>query len=182
VGVAVAVSVQDYLIDHDGVDWSATLAAWSWLLPPRLTLRLVNRLCDLFIIALDGSVQMLDVGGGSLKKLADNRDEFGRLIEEGDNANQWLAIPLVDELVASGLCLQRGQCYGFNVPPSWAESTRPKIVRSCRSRIIWVLTAPSTNSYRASRTARRSSPTWSTGPANKALQRTPLHGAAELGR
>ena len=60
---------------------------------------------------------MLDIGAGTLEKLAASRDDFSRLIDEGDNSNQWLAIPLVDDLVASGLCLQPGQCYGFKVPP-----------------------------------------------------------------
>jgi hypothetical protein len=113
----VATSIHDYLIDHAGVDWPAALAGWSWLIPREFTLWLVNRLCDLFIVTPDGAVLMLDVGVGSLKKLANSRDDFGRLIDEEDNASLWLAIPLVDELVASGLVLQPGQCYGFKVPP-----------------------------------------------------------------
>ncbi len=60
---------------------------------------------------------MLDVGLGTLTKLAESRDEFSRKIDEGDNANQWLAIPLVDELVAADVRLQPGQCYGFKKPP-----------------------------------------------------------------
>jgi hypothetical protein len=109
--------LQDYLIDPEGVDWPGALASWSWLVPPEFTLWMVNRLCDLFIVTEDGSVQMLDVGAGTLRKLAADREEFGRLIDEGDNADVWLAIPLVDELVASGLRLQPGQCYGFRAPP-----------------------------------------------------------------
>ena len=112
-----ATSIHDYLIDHGGVDWPAPLAGWSWLVPPEFTLWLVSRLCDLFIVTPDGAVHMLDVGAGSLKKLADSRDDFGRLIDDEDNASLWLAIPLVDELVATGMDLQPGQCYGFKVPP-----------------------------------------------------------------
>jgi hypothetical protein len=109
--------MEDYLIDPDSIDWSAALAGWSWLIPAEFTLWLVNRLCDLFIVTDDGSVHMLDIGAGTLKRLAANRDEFCRLIDEGNNANEWLAIPLVDRLVASGLLLEPGQCYGFKVPP-----------------------------------------------------------------
>ena len=60
---------------------------------------------------------MFDVGAGTLKKLAESRDDFCRLVDEGENANDWLAIPLVDEMVASGMRLKPGQCYGFKIPP-----------------------------------------------------------------
>jgi hypothetical protein len=109
--------LEDYLINPNGIDWPAALSGWSWLIPSDFTLWLVNRLCDLFIVTDDDSVHMLDVGAGTLKRLAANRDEFCRLIDEGNNANEWLAIPLVDTLVASGLRLHPGQCYGFKVPP-----------------------------------------------------------------
>jgi hypothetical protein len=60
---------------------------------------------------------MLDVGTGALTRLADNRDDFCSKIDEGDNANNWLMIPLVDQLVAAGIHLLPGQCYGFTIPP-----------------------------------------------------------------
>src|SRR5262245_15565216 len=111
------VSVQDYLIDQQGIDWPHVTAAWGWLLPPAFTLWLVNRFCDLFIVPEDGSVQMLDVGAGSLTRLAANREEFCQKIDEDDNANDWLMIPLVDKMVLAGKVLQPGKCYGFIVPP-----------------------------------------------------------------
>lgn len=112
-----AISVADYLIDQSGIDWPKALASWSWVLPPEFTLWLVNRFADLFLVLPDGTVHMLDVGGGTLTKLADNRDDFGAKIDEDDNANQWLMIPLVDDMVAAGVVLQPGQCYGFRTPP-----------------------------------------------------------------
>jgi hypothetical protein len=110
-------SVDDYLIDHSGFDWPSLLAEWAWFLPLELTVWTMNRFGDLFLIMDDGSVQMLDVGGGTLTKLAEDRDDFCRKIEEADNANQWLMIPLVDRVVAAGMKLSPGQCYGFKLPP-----------------------------------------------------------------
>jgi hypothetical protein len=112
-----SISIRDYLIDHAGVDWSKALEPWSWLLSCEFTLWLVNRLCDLFIVTPDGAVHMLDVGGGAFTRLADNREQFAHLIDEDDNANNWLAIPLVNELASAGMLLQPGQCYGFKTPP-----------------------------------------------------------------
>jgi hypothetical protein len=94
------------------------LSGWSWLLPPEFTLWLVNRFADLFVVLPDGSVQMLDVGAGTLAQVADSRDDFCAKIDEDGNANEWLMIPLVNKLVASGVTLQQGQCYGFKTPPA----------------------------------------------------------------
>jgi len=113
----VADSIDEYLIDQSGLDWPAILAGWSCLLPPEFILWLVNRLGDLFLVTDDGAVQMLDVGAGTLKKLAESRADFCRLVDEREIANDWLAIPLVDEMVASGMRLKPGQCYGFKTPP-----------------------------------------------------------------
>lgn len=77
----------------------------------------MNRFGDLFITLPDGSVHMLDVGIGALKRLAEDRGGFGRMLDEGDNANLWLMIPLVDSLAAAGVRLKGGQCYSFVVPP-----------------------------------------------------------------
>jgi hypothetical protein len=115
--VLVASSIEDYLLPHDGIDWPKALAEWSWLLPAKFTLWLVNRFADLFLVLPDGSVHMLDVGVGTLSRLADSRDEFRSRLDEGDNANQWFMIPLVDQLVAVGVKLQQGHCYAFKVPP-----------------------------------------------------------------
>jgi hypothetical protein len=111
------VSVHDYLIDQPGVDWATVIADWSWLLPPQFKVWLVNRFCDLFLVQPDASIHMLDVGAGTLAKVAESRDDFCSKIDEGDNAWEWLMIPLVDQLVAAEMHLQAGQCYGFRVPP-----------------------------------------------------------------
>lgn len=112
-----AISVADYLIDQSGIKWPKVMASWAWLLPPKFTLWLVNRFADLFLVLQDGTVHMLDVGAGTLTKLADSRDDFRTKIDVDDNANQWLMIPLVDQMVAAGVVLQPGECYGFKMPP-----------------------------------------------------------------
>lgn len=110
-------TVHDYLLDHDGIDWSGLLSGWSWMLPPEFAVWLVNRFGDLFLVPPDGTVLMLDIGSGTLTKLAESREDFLRKSDEDDNADDWLMIPLVDELTAAGIVTGPGECYTYRTPP-----------------------------------------------------------------
>jgi hypothetical protein len=103
----------DYTIDHAGVEWPDLLSSWAWLLPRELSVWLVNRFGDLFLTYTDASINMLDVGRGAVSRLAKDREEFACLLDEGNNATDWLAIPLVEKLVAARLLLGPGQCYSY---------------------------------------------------------------------
>lgn len=109
--------INRYLISQAGKDWRALLSDWYKILPASFTLWMVNRFGDLFVVLDDGAVHMLDVGIGRFKRLANNRDHFASLIDIGDNAKNWLMIPLVDACVASGIILGPNQCYGYDIPP-----------------------------------------------------------------
>ena len=121
---------QDYLIAQEGHDWGALLAPWRDLLPSQFEVWLVNRIADVILVDSDGAVHFLDVGVGSITRLAGSKDEFGNLIDRDGNADDWLALDLVDRLVGAGVTLEPGQCYGFVQPPvlggEWApENVRP---------------------------------------------------------
>ena len=83
-----AISITDYLVDQNGIEWPKVLSSWSWLLPPKFTVWLVNRFADLFLVFPDGTVHMLDAGAGSLKMLADSWQHesknclFSQLVEK----------------------------------------------------------------------------------------------------
>ncbi len=109
-------TIQDYLIDHTDFDWPHLLADWADLLPPKFTAWLVNRFGDLFFMPEDGTVHMLDISGDEVTKVAESHDDFCNKIDEGDNANIWLMIPLIDTLVAAGIRLRPGQFYSFRKP------------------------------------------------------------------
>jgi hypothetical protein len=109
---------KEYLLAHEGFDWPCILADWRWLLPQgEFAVVLMSRYGDLFLELEEGSVHMLDSGNGCLEKVADNVQHFWRRIGEDQSANNWLMIPLVDRLVASGKLLDPGYCYSFIIPP-----------------------------------------------------------------
>jgi hypothetical protein len=109
--------ITDYLIAQDGIDWEPLLRPFHTLLPAEFTVWLVNRYGDVVFVRDDGTVHFLDIGGGSVKRLAQSRDEFLELIDQSDNANQWLMIPLVDRCVAAGVTLPPGHCYSYRQSP-----------------------------------------------------------------
>jgi hypothetical protein len=111
-------SIHDYIIDHAGFNWQTLLENWAWLVPEHFTLWIMNRFGDLFIVLDDGSVHMMEVGTGTLKKAAESRADFASRLNDDDNANEWLMIPLVDQLVTAGKTLSKGECYSYRVPPN----------------------------------------------------------------
>src|SRR5262249_49075706 len=76
-----------------------------------------NRFGDLFLVFDDGTINMLDVGAGTLKQVAESREDFYEKVDEDENVNDWFMIPLIDQLVAAGMTLKEGQCYSYKQPP-----------------------------------------------------------------
>ena len=114
--------IADYLLQHAGWDWSVLLRHWTWLVPPRFAPWMVNRFGDVIMKLPDGSIQHLDIGNGSIERVAENRDAFSALCDDPDQANFFLMIPLVDKLVEAGCTLQTGQCYSYRIAPVFGGS------------------------------------------------------------
>ena len=83
----------DYVVDQKGLNWPTLLSPWAWLLPNELTVWIVNRLGDIFVVLDDGSVHMMDVGRGTFEQVALNRDEFAGLADQDQHAENWFAYP-----------------------------------------------------------------------------------------
>jgi hypothetical protein len=109
-------AIADYVISQEGLDWSKLLQPWGWLLPPTFTLWIVTKFVDCFLVLPDGSVHWLDVSAGQFTKVAASREEFCEKSDDDEQANFWFAMTLVDDLVANGVTLDPGSCYGFKKP------------------------------------------------------------------
>lgn len=117
---------RDYLIDHTGFDWPSLLEEWHWLLPPEYSVWLLTCAGDLFIDLPDGSVHLLEVGSGELSRVADSREAAQARFGVSRVAYEWLMIPVVDQLVASGRLLGPGQCYSYKMLPMLGGSYAPE--------------------------------------------------------
>ena len=111
--------IRDYLLEHAAWDWAALLQHWTWLVPAKFAPWMVNRFGDVIMTLPDGSIHHLDVGNGSIERVADNREAFSSLCDDPEQANFFLMIPLVDQLVAAGRVLERGHCYSYRVAPAF---------------------------------------------------------------
>ena len=109
--------LSDYVLDLEGKNWTALLAGWRDLLPQTFTVWQVNRFGDVFAIFEDDSIHMLDVGMGTIDRIADNRDHFWSVMEEGENVSLCFLVPLVHACEAAGMALCDSECYGFKMPP-----------------------------------------------------------------
>ncbi|HKE95993.1 MAG TPA: T6SS immunity protein Tdi1 domain-containing protein [Povalibacter sp.] len=107
-----------YLLDQKGEDWSSLLRPWRWLLPASFTIWMVNRFGEVIMVVEDGSVHRLDIGAGTLERVAESREDFGARMDIDDNAGNWFMICLVDDCVAGNLHPGPGQCYAFRILPS----------------------------------------------------------------
>ncbi|OAI56880.1 hypothetical protein AYO49_03400 [Verrucomicrobiaceae bacterium SCGC AG-212-N21] len=111
-----ALTISDYIIPQDGLDWAEMLRDWHWTLPESLEVWIVTRFADLIIVQEDGSVWLLDTGGGTFKRIADSKDHFADLAEDTDAFGNWFMVLAVDEMVAAGHPLGPKQCYSFRLP------------------------------------------------------------------
>jgi len=121
--------VNDYLIDHAGLDWPKLLSHWAWLLDDEMEVQpwLMNRFGDLFFVDEEGVVLWLNITDGEVSEVASSVDEFFELLESeddsedeedlGNDAGDWFLMGLVDEAAEAGLQLGPAQCYGFKDLP-----------------------------------------------------------------
>ena len=65
----------------------------------------------------DDSVYRVSTDTGKLEKLADSREHFSKLIDEGNNVHNWFMISLIDNLLSSEKHLKFGECYGYKQLP-----------------------------------------------------------------
>ena len=108
---------------HGGDD---LLADWRWLLGDSMQLLVVSALGDMFLADAAGRVHWLDTGTGQLTEVAGSAEEFKRLMQQRENADQWFVPELIGDLIASGLRLGPGQCYSYKKPPVLGGEIQPR--------------------------------------------------------
>lgn len=102
------------------------LRDWRWLLGDSMQLLIVSALGDMFLEDAEGHVHWLDTGSGQLEQVSGSAEEFKRLMQQRENADQWFVPQLVGDLMASGMRLAPGQCYSYKKPPVLGGEIEPE--------------------------------------------------------
>ena len=104
-------------VGFDATKSDALLTDWRWLIDEDVQLVVVSTLGDLFLKDAEGHVLWLDVGAARLTRVAESADEFKRLMQQAERADEWFVPQLIGDLIVSGKRLAPGQCYSYKVPP-----------------------------------------------------------------
>ncbi len=104
-------------VGFDPAKSDALLNDWRWLVGDGVQLVVVSALGDLFLRDGRGHILWLDVGAARLTQVAESSEEFKRLMQQTEHANEWFVPQLVGDLIVSGKRLTAGQCYSYKVPP-----------------------------------------------------------------
>lgn len=104
-------------VGFDPSKCNALLEDWRWLIGDDVQLVVVSALGDLFLGDAQGHILWLDVGAACLTQVAESTEEFKRLMQQNEHADEWFVPQLVGDLIVSGKRLADGQCYSYKVPP-----------------------------------------------------------------
>jgi T6SS immunity protein Tdi1, C-terminal len=107
----------DLLTENPATDVATLFDDWQWLLKDEFRPLAWSKFGDCFLERRDGSVEMLDVVDGTVRKLAASRDEFYSLINMQENQEEWLMSLLVFDLHERELVPKPGECYAFTIHP-----------------------------------------------------------------
>jgi hypothetical protein len=104
-------------VSLEGQSADDLLSEWRWLVGDALHLFMVSSCGDMFLSDQQGHVFWLDSGTGQLQQIADSMASFDTLRQQRQNADQWFMPQLVGDLMARGVTLGPGECYGYKKPP-----------------------------------------------------------------
>ena len=108
----------DLLIEKPKHDPERLLEEWRWLLDGTFQPIVWSKFGDCFIERESGAVELLDIVGGSVRKVADSPDHFQKLVNERANQGEWLLSHLIWELHQRGTIPKEGECYALKIHPA----------------------------------------------------------------
>ncbi len=119
------VTWNELIVDFERPGADGLLRDWRWLVGDSVRLLIVSAIGDMFLTDAAGRVSWLDTGTGKLQQVAASVDEFQRLRQQREQADQWFIPQLVGDLITSGVRLSPGQCYSYKKPPILGGEIEP---------------------------------------------------------
>jgi hypothetical protein len=113
-----AITMDDLTVNFSHLDREGLLADWRWLIGPTKQPILLAAIGDAYLQdPEDGSVHLLDVGGGELSQVAASVEEFKELLADREFVTDSFVPETIVGLREAGKTLAAGQIYSYIHPP-----------------------------------------------------------------
>lgn len=113
-----AITMNDLTVNFQHLDREALLSDWRWLIGPTKQPILLAAIGDAYLQdAEDGTIHLLDVGGGALEQIADSVEEFQALLGDREFVTDSFVPSTIVQLRNAGKTLEPGQIYSYVHPP-----------------------------------------------------------------
>lgn len=107
----------DLTIPIDGLDSDELLREWRWVVPEDHRPFRMTVFGDWLLEAPDGSIHLLDLLEGELKRIAGSMGELGELEQQEDQREELYLEGFVMRCRAEGVKLGEGECLGWRLHP-----------------------------------------------------------------
>jgi len=122
-------TLKDLTKDIRKIDTDDVLSCWRWLLPDTKKIVTISCLGDLFVARKDNSIYWLQADCGDLTKVADNLEEYQKLLTDEDKLDNWFLPLLIEKLLDAGKILKENEVYSYlKIPVLGGEYSVDNIV------------------------------------------------------
>lgn len=117
--------LDDITIPPQDVNWNECLQSWNWLLHscPEFSIFLITKFGEFIVKDDAGAIWFLSTSGADFEKIANSEEEFFVYLDEEDNFDFHFMPQVIKKLEASGVVLEKNECYSFVIPAVFEECT-----------------------------------------------------------
>jgi hypothetical protein len=112
------IQFQQLIKDTNKIDLEDICSSWQWCLTDQKSIIFISCVGDMFLVGKDDTVNWLDTSIGQITKVADNLEEFEKLLNDDANVDNWFLATLVEQLINRGKTLKENEVYSFKKLPA----------------------------------------------------------------
>ena len=116
----------DLKVDISTIDSSTLTQNWEWLIGTDKRAILVTSVGDLFLADQEEACYWLNVGEGTIEKVADSIDEFNEVLQDDNVFEEWFLIGLVERIKSKGMELRPNHLYSYKKLPILGGEYEPE--------------------------------------------------------
>ncbi|HKQ76322.1 MAG TPA: T6SS immunity protein Tdi1 domain-containing protein [Blastocatellia bacterium] len=107
----------DLTVNFEDFQSEDLLEDWRWLIGDSAQPILISSIGDAFLQDETGKIFWLETGVGVITEVAPSFEAFKTELNDQEKVSEWFLVPIIAELKALNILLERGQCYSYKQPP-----------------------------------------------------------------